>query len=131
MFRLIPSKKKKGLCPAYRCKNKIANKKRFCHRHHAQYQKETNPFGYFYSQLKQNAKRRGIEFKLTREEFERFCIKTNYLDLKGKSANSASIDRIDPNKGYEIENIQILSLSENTKKMHRDNSSEPEDEIPF
>lgn len=121
---VIAKNKKDGICPAYRRKNKIAPKKRFCHRHHAQHQKETNPVGYFYSHLKQNAKRRGKEFKLTLEEFKQFCEETNYIELKGKTAKSASIDRIDPTKGYEIGNIQILSLSDNSKKMHQDNAED-------
>lgn len=123
----VAKDKKKGICPAYRCSNKIADKKKFCHRHHAQYQKETNPIGYAYSSLKQNAKRRNKEFKLTIKEFRQFCGETNYINLKGKKASCASIDRINPNKGYEIGNIQILSLSDNSKKMHQDNN----DDCPF
>lgn len=36
--------------------------------------------------------------------------------LKGRTKKSASIDRIDPRKGYEIGSIQVLSLQENSSK---------------
>lgn len=116
----ISSNKKKGICPAYRCSNKIADKKKFCHKHHARCQKETNPVGYTYSILKQNAKRRNKEFKLTIDDFKEFCEETKYINLKGKKAKCASIDRIDPKKGYERGNIRMISLSDNSKKMHED-----------
>jgi hypothetical protein len=38
------------------------------------------------------------------------------MEKKGKNADSLSIDRINVNKGYSVDNIQILSLSNNTKK---------------
>ena len=66
MFQIITNKKP-HLCQAYRCSEKKAPKKRFCHKHHARFQKETNPIGYTYNALHQNAKRRGKEFKLTLE----------------------------------------------------------------
>ena len=117
MFKIVKNKKE-GICPVYRCSNKIGKKKRFCHKHHARYQKETNLLGYTYSSLKQNAKHRSIPFKLTLNEFREFCEENNYLSLKGKTANSASIDRIEVSKGYEKGNLQVLSLSANSIKRH-------------
>ena len=75
---------------------------------------------YFYTKLKANAKQRGKEFTLTKEEFEAFCNETKYLELKGKSADSYTIDRIDASKGYSIDNIQILTLRANGLKGVRD-----------
>lgn len=126
MFKIIENKKP-HVCSAYRCGNPRAPKKRFCHKHHARFQKETNPAGYFYSLLKQNAKHRGKEFRLTLDEFKQFCSETNYLELKGKTAKSASIDRIDHTKGYEIGNIQLLTLRENSAKRWEDEK----DDLPF
>ena len=113
---IIESKKAKGLCVAYRCMKKSYAGYRFCHKHHKRHFKQTNPVGYHYGTLRQNAKRRGKEFTLTIDEFRTFCEETNYLEKKGKHKRAASIDRIDPNRGYSIDNIQILSLSENSKK---------------
>jgi hypothetical protein len=124
MFKIV-STKAKDICPAYRCNNKKADKKRFCCKHHARYQKETNLASYTYSLLKQNAKMRGKEFTLTLDEFKQLCIETNYLELKGKNKKSASIDRIGHKKGYSFDNIQILTLSANSQKRWQDEKNCP------
>lgn len=124
MFKIIPSKKKKGLCVAYRCKNKHTPKNRFCSKHNHRYQKYKNPYKYCYHQKRGRTIERGIEWNLTIDEFIEFCDEHNYLDNKGRTKTSASIDRIDPSKGYEKGNLQILSLSDNTKKMHEDNKND-------
>lgn len=130
MFKIIDNKNKK-LCCAYRCGNERAKKDRFCHKHRKRYLKETKPASYFYNLLKGNAKRRGKDFGLTLAEFELFCEQTNYLVLKGKTAKSASIDRIDHTRGYYLDNIQMLSLSDNSKKQHTDKNINPDDDCPF
>ena len=117
---IVDSKRKKGLCVACRCTRKSSKKDRFCHKHRKRYQKENNPVVYTFGFLKQNAKRRGKPFDLTIDQFRRFCKETNYIELKGKLAKSASIDRIDSTKGYSIDNIQILSLAENASKSNKD-----------
>lgn len=115
------AKKKPGhLCPVSRCRRNKGQNKKLCHRHHAQNQKENNLVGYTYCQLKQNAKRRNKVFTITVEDFREFCTKTNYLYLKGRTKNKMSIDRINPNMGYEKGNLQILSVSDNAAKQHLD-----------
>lgn len=116
----LTKNKPKHLCPAYRCKKSKADRKRFCHKHHHVHQKETNLAGYTYMLLKCNAKRRGKVFTITLQDFKAFCEETNYLVLKGKKANSASIDRINPSLGYEKGNLQVLSLSANVSKHYED-----------
>jgi len=71
---------------------------------------------YAYYNLRSNAKHRGKEFDLTFEQFKKFAIETDYFVGKGKKKDSYSIDRIDNNKGYTLDNIQIMTLSENSKK---------------
>lgn len=78
--------------------------------------KQNHPVKYAYNTLKQNAKRRGKVFELTFEQFQEFCIKYDYIQGKGVTKESYSIDRIDNSKGYTIDNIQILSVSENSRK---------------
>ena len=114
---ILEHKSKKGLCQAYWCKRKVdPSHDRFCAKHRKRYQKIHNPVVYTYGYLKQNAKRRGKPFDLTIEQFRKFCEETNYIALKGRLKKSATIDRIDPNKGYSIDNIQILTLSQNASK---------------
>lgn len=119
VFKIIPHKDKRYCC-AYRCKNPRSPKDRFCGLHRHRYTKAMSPISYVYNSLKSNAKRRNKDFKLTLEEFTKFCEETNYMSKRGKTGKSASIDRIDNNKGYEVGNIRILTLSENSQKWTHD-----------
>lgn len=69
-----------------------------------------------YAALRDNSKRRGIEFSITLQQFIRFCVKTQLLTNRGTKAESYSIDRKDETKGYSYDNIQMLTISENSKK---------------
>lgn len=66
--------------------------------------------------LRQNARRRGKEFTLTFEDFEAFCYAFDYIAGKGRKAKSYTVDRIDNEKGYTRDNIQMLTKSDNVKK---------------
>lgn len=115
MFKIAENKDSK-LCKAYRCLKHRNPKDRFCSKHRHRFNKFNRPVAYAFQTLKSNALRRGKEFTLTLEEFREFCKKTNYIDNKGKTKDSATIDRINPTKGYSLDNIQILTLSENGYK---------------
>lgn len=123
-FKIIPEKKKKGLCVAYRCGSKHTPKNRFCSKHNHRYQKYKNPYKYTFQQKRSRAIKRGIEWSLTLDEFIEWCDENNYMAEKGKKANSASIDRKDPNKGYEKGNLQKLTLAQNSAKMHEDKKND-------
>lgn len=118
-------KKPKNKCITPYCRNDKPPGRNICFKCRHKKYKAKYPERYFYYLLKSNAKRRGHNFELTLKEFQKFCQETDYLNKKGKNKNSASIDRINPNKGYSYNNIQILSLSENTKKKYSDK------ELPF
>ena len=115
MFKIVKNRRK-GICVAHGCMNSHSKKDRFCSKHRHRYNKWMNPLKYTFYKRKYRAKEREIEWNLTLEEFKEFCDETNYMELKGKMSHSASIDRIDPSKGYEKGNIQILSLGDNTRK---------------
>jgi len=87
-----------------------------CHKCRSRLFKKHHPESYFFNLLRVNARRRGKEFLLTIQEFRKFCADTGYLDKKGKNGSSLSIDRINVNKPYSLENIQALTLSENSSK---------------
>lgn len=78
--------------------------------------RENNPRGYFLNNLANRARQRGHDFTLTRKQFDEFCDKHNFMELKGKAAHNLSIDRIKGEHGYHHWNIQPLTLSENTRK---------------
>lgn len=126
MFK-IAKNKKPHLCVAYACKNNKSKYDRFCSKHSKRFQKFKNPVKYTFNNKKNRAKQRGIEWGLSLEEFTEFCEENNYMELKGRRAESMSIDRKDPKIGYFKGNLQPLSLSDNTKKMHSDNG----DDCPF
>lgn len=77
-----------------------------------------------YNRLKSSAKRRRIPFNLTLTELNNltFPISCPILGIpikfnRGRAEdNSISIDRIDSSKGYEIENIIVVSLKANRLK---------------
>ena len=94
---------KAGLCPA--C---ISRKWR-----------AENPVRAAWLNLKHNSKRRGKDFDLSFEEFEAFAIRTGYMKKKGRFAESWHIDRIEEEKGYTAQNIQVLTNTKNVRKYLR------------
>lgn len=66
--------------------------------------------------MRQNARYRKKGFNLTIDEFRIFCEKTDYLQLKGRGGGNITIDRKDNRKGYSFDNIQVLTLSQNSRK---------------
>jgi hypothetical protein len=81
--------------------------------------RENNRMKAAYFTLRDNSKRRGKIFELTFDQFSEFCRKTDYLNKSGKFKDSFHIDRINENEGYLINNIQVLTNSENVKKYMR------------
>lgn len=76
-----------------------------------------------YNRLKSSAKRRGIPFTLTIPELNNlsFPLSCPILGIPLKfnhkqQDNSYSIDRIDSSKGYEIDNIIVISWKANRLK---------------
>lgn len=77
-----------------------------------------------YNRLKQSAKKRGIKFTLTPSDILHLDLPISCPILgipleynRGKvSDNSFSIDRIDPDRGYEVDNIHVISYKANRAK---------------
>lgn len=106
-------------CLTPRCRglvNKKKHKTNKCSRCKWKRFKENNPLKYSFGNLRRRAKQRKKEFALTFEQYRDFAIKTDYARLKGKTSLSLSIDRIDDSRGYIAENIQAISLRENSRK---------------
>lgn len=103
-------------CKTKYCRNDAAKHRTICEKCKSRLLKERHPITYHFNALRNNAKRRGKEFNLTIEEFKEFCKKTGYMELKGKNGSDLSIDRRENRKGYVMNNIQAITLSENTVK---------------
>lgn len=87
-----------------------------CGKHKSQAYKILHPIKYTFNKIKQRAKERGHEFTLTIEEFTQFVNSTEYMERKGRSKYSLSIDRKNPTEGYHIWNIRVLPYGENSRK---------------
>ena len=103
-------------CKTDNCRNRVSKKNKLCYKCMSRLWREKNPEKSAYLNLKSNAKRRGKHFDLTFEDFCKFCVKTKYMKKRGITRMSYHVDRIDENKGYTINNIQILTNIENVKK---------------
>lgn len=114
-------------CSTPYCRNKRVHHRTICEKCKSRLYKERNPLAYHFNVLRVNAKRRGKQFDLTLEDFKAFCISSGYMEGKGRTAQDLSIDRIRPWEGYNINNIQVLTLSENSKKKFTD----LEEDCPF
>lgn len=76
--------------------------------------KERQPATYVLNMLRHSARKRNLPFTLTLAEFKVFCQQTGYLERRGNQPGDLTIDRIDWNYGYSIDNIQVLTHEENS-----------------
>lgn len=83
----------------------------------SEYQKEylrNNPWARHYGFSKGRSKKLGIEHTMSVSDFRLLWMRDKAIDLK-----SPSIDRIDPKKGYVIENCRFIERSENSARAQR------------
>jgi hypothetical protein len=114
---ILSRKISSGLCICQFCNNKSAKNRKICHKHISDKFKEDNPVKYVFKVTKNNAKRRGISFNITFEEFSAWCEEYDYIKLKGIYKNSMTIDRKRNDVGYTYENMQPMTNSNNVRKM--------------
>jgi len=103
-------------CATKQCRNERAKRRTLCHKCKARRYAKNNPIQISYQNLRGNAKKRGKQFDLTFDEFKEWAVKTEYMMGKGKSKNGFHVDRIREYEGYNINNIQVLTNSQNVKK---------------
>lgn len=106
----------KGKCVTKYCRNKASDNRKVCHKCKKTNDKNRDPVGYAYRVLKNNAKRRNKIFTITLRYFRDFCAGSEYMQRKGREGDCLSIDRKEVSKGYEPGNLQILTVSKNTRK---------------
>lgn len=102
-------------CKTKFCRN-VVKRSGFCSTCRSKKCREKNRMRYAYVTLRNNAKRRNIVFEISFEYFKRFCYRTKYIQNKGITHDSYSIDRIKNNLGYIERNIRCLTVSQNSKK---------------
>jgi hypothetical protein len=75
-----------------------------------------NPVRDGFNNLRNSARRRKKFFRIEFKEFAQWCLETGYIELRGRTADCAHVDRIDVHGGYTLDNIQILTCSANVTK---------------
>jgi hypothetical protein len=101
-----------GICARRYCRKpaRLQARDKLCHNCRKQVSMFRNPLLHEYHLLKTHAKKRGKLFTLTYSYFDEIA------EGQSLKARGLSVDRIDPLRGYEEGNIQLLTLSENSKK---------------
>lgn len=98
---------------------RIANHGRLCATCYARRWRLKNPIRYALNTLRANAKRRGKEFTITFKQFFEWPDVERYIQEKGQTPTSLSIDRKKNEHGYHIWNIQTITLSANSHKRNK------------
>ena len=108
------------LCKVFGCGKRRGNKQVLCSQHALRLWRHKNPIRSAWNDLVTKCRRKKRELGLTFEQFQEFVSRTRYIDNKGRERHCFHIDRIDPSRGYHMDNIQVLTCSENTAKGNRE-----------
>lgn len=107
-------------CSKRGCFKDAAPGRKLCCKHHKREWAKKNPLKYAYDNLRNRTRQRGLPFTITYDWYANFCITTGYAEGKGGKAESLTLDRIDPTRGYEPDNLQVLTRKDNSEKHHTD-----------
>lgn len=124
---ILKGKPGEGLCCVKGCRGPATSRKKklgdlwFCARHWQQRWRANNPKNAAYRALKDHAKARGIEFRLTPDFFFGMWECAAHFDMDAESRGEMiSIDRKNPVKGYVPGNVRVVTISENAAKGARE-----------
>lgn len=114
---------RKDLCWVRGCRNPTKSPEHsLCSKHIQRRWRSQNPSKGAYATLRDHAKKRKIKFTISHEYFEGLCDAFNFFKPEKplEYGEYLSIDRIDPSKGYEKKNLQIMTVSENSVKGNKE-----------
>lgn len=106
-------KRVRGLCWHWCCKRVARAGRSDCETCNARKKRLSNEDRYAYSNLRASARKRGIGFELSFEDFQEFVATTGYIERRGKEPDSLSIDRIRNWEPYRLGNLRVLSYALN------------------
>lgn len=122
-----------GRCRSAWCMNPPIPNKGYCHKCRSRKYKFNNTLGYSFNLLRSGARRRGIVFTITIEDYTDLWMahpdrweqkRKNILRAncpQGRTGrNTWEVDRIDPRLGYEKGNLQLLPKCSNVAKSNRE-----------
>lgn len=107
---------KRHLCQVRGCRKKRKPEHRLCHGHDRLLWGRRNPTKYAFNNLRSSARARKLEFALTLEDFAALARATGYMEGRGTTSLSLSIDRLDARLGYFLENLRVITFGENSGK---------------
>lgn len=112
-----PKNTRRKPCATPYCRNLARrNRGNFCCTCQSRKWRVRHPIRFLWHNLKAHAKERRHACDLSYEDFEKFCLKTKYHELKGLYPNSLTVDRIDETKGYSKGNIRVLEHECNVRR---------------
>lgn len=103
-------------CRTPTCRKKRSKKDPLCPMCRKRHERETNPARYVFNTLKSNARRRKKDFEISFEYFLSLCAESGYLEGRGQTSTSLSIDRINNYLGYVEGNLRVITVAENSGK---------------
>jgi hypothetical protein len=104
-------------CRIARCTNYAIKNRTMCGKHRTQAHRKKYPILSAFTNLKHNAKRRGVLFTITFKQFAEWCVKVNYIGLaRGRKQQSYTIDRRYNDIGYHVDNLQMMVKKDNISK---------------
>lgn len=106
------------------CKKEAVKGRKICNTCKSKIFRSKDQVRYFLANLKRSAIKRHIPFDLELEEFRSWATKVNFRFGIKKHGDRDSVDRIRNNEGYNINNIQKLTVSQNSKKYHAHDKQE-------
>lgn len=106
-------KQRRGRCTMLRCARPAAPGRAICNTCRDRAWREAHPEHHLWNNLKKSAKRRGIAFTITLEAFIRFCADNNLVARVGRGPDDLTVDRREAHRGYEEDNLRVLTNSEN------------------
>lgn len=120
------TKRDRGLCITPFCRKPAKRGECLCSMCRDRIWRARHPEHHLWNNLKKSAKRRGVPFSLTVEQFKEFCERTGYHLKVGRDPSSASCDRIRDTEGYHADNIRCLEYGINAGRPKERNKTETE-----
>ncbi len=111
-----------GFCVVKGCRNKFGRyKQSLCHKHFQQRFRMRNVKASVYATLRDHAKQRGIEFKLSYDYFLALMdVAAHLYPAPSGKGDTITFDRADATKGYIHGNVVPRTLSYNVAKGNRE-----------
>jgi len=120
--KIVAEKKRVGRCVCHGCRRRAetGQRKLRCTTCQSRLKRLIHDDRYAFENLRSSARKRGIEFLLSFDDFMEFVSVTGYLEQRGKDPHSLSIDRIKTDRPYMLGNLRILTYADNVSHKYEE-----------